>query len=169
MAIKKELDSLNMKEIARRLYVLRVSRGLSREELARKSGVAPSTLPKLEGAKVYPSVEQVFALSRALDVKPGYFFDLTSAPKIVAVYPTLKESAEMLLDWVDSHPSPSELPLDLLRALRSKTTQEKVRSFLKLDLELPELHREVLRRLEAAQAATIPPVRDETHSVGPLG
>ena len=169
MAVKTELDSLALKEFARRLYVLRVSKQLSRAELARKSGVAIRSIADSETAKRFPTLSQCVRLADALGVRVSYLFDLAKAPRIVSVYPTLREAAEMLVAWVDSHPLPSELPLDLLRALRSKATQEKVRAYLKLEIELPEVHRDVLQKLEAAQVATFPPVRDSSHRTSPLG
>jgi len=55
-------------EIARALRRERVRAGLSLSELAKKAGIAKSTLSQLESATGNPSVETVWALSVALDV-----------------------------------------------------------------------------------------------------
>lgn len=164
-----EIIAIEMKELARRLYVLRVERGITRLELSKASGVSEQLISRVERAKQFPSYYAARRIARVLDVKVSYLFDLGDAPRVVSVYPTLRETAEMLVKWVDSDPISAELPLDLLRALRSKKTQERVRAFLKLEIELPEVHRDFLARLEAAQVATIPPVFDSTRRTSPLG
>jgi len=55
-------------EIARALRRERVRAGLSLSELAKKAGIAKSTLSQLESATGNPSVETLWALSVALDV-----------------------------------------------------------------------------------------------------
>jgi transcriptional regulator with XRE-family HTH domain len=58
---------------------LRVERFLSQRELARRAGLHPVTLTRLEAGAAAPSTRSVRALAAALDVEPG---DLTTPDEV---------------------------------------------------------------------------------------
>ncbi len=61
--------------IAERLQRARISRGLSLEELAHRVGdISKQALSKLETGKMAPNSARILKLSRALGIKPEYFF-----------------------------------------------------------------------------------------------
>jgi Zn-dependent peptidase ImmA (M78 family)/DNA-binding XRE family transcriptional regulator len=61
--------------IGERLYRARVSRGLSLEELAHRVGdISKQALSKLETGKMAPNSARLLTLSKALGIKPEYFF-----------------------------------------------------------------------------------------------
>ena len=60
---------------AENLRRLRVERFLSQRELARRAGLHPVTLTRLEGGAAAPSTRTVRGLAAALGVEPG---DLTT-------------------------------------------------------------------------------------------
>lgn len=169
MRRRESLKLLRMKEVARRVYVLRVSKNLTLDELEKATGISRGRLSKFENAKILPRLDDLFVLAEVLDVRASYFFDMARAPKLVPVYPSLRELVEMLSQWVDSRGPESDLPMDLIRALRDSRTQEKVRSFLRLNGKLPREHLNALAGIEAAKVATVPPVTDLTHATHPLG
>lgn len=67
-----------MKAIARSLRHYRERADLSQAEVARRAGIAKSTLSQLESGTGNPSVETLWALSVALDTP---FADLVDAPR----------------------------------------------------------------------------------------
>ncbi|MEH3130995.1 MAG: XRE family transcriptional regulator [Mycolicibacterium neoaurum] len=59
---------MNAGDIGRRLRELRVERGLSLSELARRAGVGKGSLSEIESGKRNPTIETLYALSAPLDV-----------------------------------------------------------------------------------------------------
>lgn len=57
------------------LYELRIARGLSERELARRSGVSKSTINNIENLRTSPTLDQLSALAKALNVKITDLFD----------------------------------------------------------------------------------------------
>lgn len=169
MALEKESDNLIVKEFARRLYILRVSRSMTRSELSRKTGINIRTIADAESGYRFLSLRRCIKIADALNVRVSYLFDFQTAPRIISVYPTLREVIKMASKWVDNNPAVADLPVDLLKALRSKERQDEIRRLLKLELVLPEKHRDFLEGLESAQVATFPPVDDPSWRTGPLG
>ncbi len=53
------------------LKELRVRQFLSQEDLARKTGIAASTINRLEGSKQKPTFKTIRKLAKALGVEPG--------------------------------------------------------------------------------------------------
>ncbi|MDA0563146.1 XRE family transcriptional regulator [Streptomonospora sp. S1-112] len=63
-----------------RLRELRISRGLSLSELARRSGVGKATLSELEGGRRNPTLETVYALTTELGVPLSSALTVPAAP-----------------------------------------------------------------------------------------
>ena len=59
---------MNAGDIGRRLRELRVERGFSLSELARRAGVGKGSLSEIESGKRNPTIETLYALSTPLDV-----------------------------------------------------------------------------------------------------
>jgi transcriptional regulator with XRE-family HTH domain len=68
---------------------LRVDRFLSQRELARRAGLHPVTLTRLEAGAVGPSTRSVRALAAALGVEPG---DLTTPDEVAELRRVLRGS-----------------------------------------------------------------------------
>jgi len=58
-----------------RLYQRRVELGYTMEQIATLVGCSTSAVSQWESGIVHPSAKSIYELSRALRVKPGYFFD----------------------------------------------------------------------------------------------
>ena len=71
---------------------LRVDRFLSQRELARRAGLHPVTLTRLEAGTVGPSARSVRALASALGVEPG---DLTTPEEVAELRRVLHRSVEV--------------------------------------------------------------------------
>ena len=56
--------------IGDKLKALRIEQALTQEELARKAGVAPNTVARLERNETEPHMSTARKLAAALDVKP---------------------------------------------------------------------------------------------------
>ncbi len=57
------------------LYELRIAQGLSERELARRSGISKSTINNIENLRTSPTLDQLSALAKALNVKITDLFD----------------------------------------------------------------------------------------------
>lgn len=57
------------------LYELRIARGLSERELARRSGISKSTINNIENLRTSPTLDQLSVLAKALNVKITDLFD----------------------------------------------------------------------------------------------
>jgi transcriptional regulator with XRE-family HTH domain len=106
--------------IARALRRERARTGLSLTELARRAGVAKSTLSQLESGTGNPSVETLWALSVALDVPFSRLVDLpTSAVQVIragqgpAVY---SERSSYVATLLSSSPPSARRDLYLITA-----------------------------------------------------
>ena len=72
---RKEIDaSTYLGKFAERLRMLREKKGLSVDQLAKKSGLSDRTLFSWESASYSPNIEQLPALADALGVKIGKLF-----------------------------------------------------------------------------------------------
>ena len=69
--VKRVLDSLGP-----RLKMLRETRDLTMREAARRAGVSPSTISRLEAGEGIVSIECFLRLCAAFDVKPGRVLDV---------------------------------------------------------------------------------------------
>lgn len=65
--------------LAKRLMDLREARGLTRDELARLSGVTHSSIYSYEKEKRIPSATVIFVLSKALNVSADYLLGLSDS------------------------------------------------------------------------------------------
>lgn len=63
------------KKIADRLARTRESAGLTLQQLANLSGVAPSTIQKIEAGTMMPSIAVMMKIARGLHKKIGFFLD----------------------------------------------------------------------------------------------
>jgi transcriptional regulator with XRE-family HTH domain len=61
--------------MAARLKTLRERRGMTQEQLAKKSGVGRSHLARLETGRQDPTLSTLEKLAKALGVKPGRLFE----------------------------------------------------------------------------------------------
>ena len=57
-------------EVGSRLIAARMRRGLSQGTVARRSGIAPSYLSRIETGKVQPTLRTALKILRALDAEP---------------------------------------------------------------------------------------------------
>lgn len=62
------------KMFGRRLYQLRVARGISQEQFAEIAGVHRNYVGRLERAEQNPSLDTIIVVARALRVKPAELF-----------------------------------------------------------------------------------------------
>jgi len=68
----------DVETIGRNIKQVRMARGLSQAELARRSGIAKATLSQLEVAKGNPTIETLFALTKVLGVPLGVVLQETA-------------------------------------------------------------------------------------------
>ncbi|MCX5384680.1 helix-turn-helix domain-containing protein [Streptomyces sp. NBC_00083] len=90
-------------QVGRRLKELRTDQGLSLSELARRSAIGKGTLSELETGQRNPTLETLYALTRALDVPLSSVLNVDEPVRVsgAAVDATLSErfeSAEAVTD-----------------------------------------------------------------------
>ncbi len=78
---------------ADRLRELRLSRGMTQAELARRAEVSVTHLSELENAEIAPGIDLVDRLARALGAAPADLLPSAVTPETLAV---LREQAERL-------------------------------------------------------------------------
>ena len=61
-------------EVARRLRLIRTSKGLSQREMAKRAGVGSGTISQIESASTQPSVALLKKILAGVDVNLGFFF-----------------------------------------------------------------------------------------------
>lgn len=61
-------------EVARRLRVIRTSKGLSQREMAKRADVGSGTISQIESGSTQPSVALLKKILAGVDVNLGYFF-----------------------------------------------------------------------------------------------
>lgn len=99
---------------AQTLKSLRAQQGLSLSELARKAGVAKSSLSKLEAGEGNPSLETLWVLSSALGIGVRDLIDPTGAEAAeVARYTARADEADYAVTLVS--PSPKGASRDIYR------------------------------------------------------
>ena len=116
--------------LARNLRLILAERDITQRELAKRTGLAPSTISSYLNCTRYPRADQLGMIANALDI-PVY--ELTD--KIV----TQSQDEELLLDaYRDLNPRMRELVLDTIeflverQAIRSINAQEKRRVIARL-------------------------------------
>ena len=72
--------------LAKRLMDVREAKGLTREELARLSGITHSSIYSYEKGKRIPSSVAVFALSKALNISADYLLGLSNSESVPGIY-----------------------------------------------------------------------------------
>lgn len=60
---------------AKKLAACREAKGLSKRRLAEDSGVSLAMVSEIEGGKKTPSIDTIYRLARALDIRPGKLID----------------------------------------------------------------------------------------------
>ncbi len=90
-------------QVGSRLKELRIGRGLSLSELARRSAIGKGTLSELETGRRNPTLETLYALTRALDVPLSSVLDVDEPVRVsgeaVDAYLTEKfENAEAVTE-----------------------------------------------------------------------
>lgn len=61
-------------EVARRLRLIRTSKGLSQREMAKRAGVGSGTISQIESGSTQPSVALLKKILAGVDVNLGFFF-----------------------------------------------------------------------------------------------
>lgn len=133
-----ELNALEAAEYGRRVYLMRMNRKFSRDELAKKIGSTGEYIKKIENGTSYPNWKMAHKLADALGVGISYFFDLGRSPRVITVYPTLEEAMVVAIKAMRTRKQLMKIPLDLLRALSDRTVQRRVREFLGLTADHPK-------------------------------
>jgi transcriptional regulator with XRE-family HTH domain len=72
---REEVVATSLQLLARRLRQARQEAGISLRELAKRAGVAASTIQKIERGRLVPSVAVTVRLAEALGRRPSYFID----------------------------------------------------------------------------------------------
>ena len=141
-------------EIGRRLSAQRALRGLPQAALARRAGLDPSYLSRIENGRIQPTVRTAARLAAALDVSLEELLAESPAARRDRPCP-VNPSGRCLLDALDANPTPASAHGDTmtprqLRLLRQVTAL--------LQRGSPELLRslEVLVR-QLRRAETAPP------------
>ncbi len=107
-----EKDVPDQDQLGGRIKKLRVRRGLSQAELAKRVGVTASTISQVESNTIYPSIPGLLKMAEVLSVDVGHFFSPGRERRPAVVFPAsgsqparlphLKdESAARLLTPVD--------------------------------------------------------------------
>ncbi len=94
---------------------VRLKRGLSQTELAKKVGVTPSTISQVEGALIYPSLPALVKIAEVLGVEISSLFQGGRSPGKRVVF-TAGEASEVKLPDISSDRISVKLltPVDLL-------------------------------------------------------
>ncbi|WP_299851440.1 cupin domain-containing protein [uncultured Roseovarius sp.] len=61
-------------EVARRLRLIRTSKGISQREMAKKAGVGSGTISQIESGSTQPSVALLKKILAGVDINLGFFF-----------------------------------------------------------------------------------------------
>jgi len=69
------MNKLNFQKLGHKIKELRVKQKLTQDELAEKAGIHNKYQGKIERAEKRPSIETLFKLAKALNVKVSEFFD----------------------------------------------------------------------------------------------
>ncbi len=113
---KKELRAID-EHVGRQLRSVRLSRGLSQEQLATQIDLTFQQLQKYERGANRISASRLFQLSQILEIKPAFFFNglLESSEE---PFPALKKEHFNLINYYDSVPKLQRRGfLELLKSL----------------------------------------------------
>ncbi len=67
---------MELMQLGIRIRGMRISKGITQEELAHLCETDKARISKLETGKTNPSYLSLVTISKALDVDPGQFFDI---------------------------------------------------------------------------------------------
>lgn len=91
----------NMDNIGERVQYYRELSGLKKVELAKKVGVDPSQITKIENNSSNPALDTLFKICHALDVTPAEFFSFTREELTPEQKELLKQSKSLTKDQID--------------------------------------------------------------------
>ncbi|WP_240910187.1 helix-turn-helix domain-containing protein [Desulfopila sp. IMCC35008] len=83
-------------DLGAKIKSVRLMRGISQKELARLTGVTPSTISQVEKSLIYPSLPALFRIAENLSVEVATLFKEHGSPKDVFVYPADSRSVTSL-------------------------------------------------------------------------
>ena len=83
-------------DLGARIKSIRLRRGISQKELARLTGVTPSTISQVEKSLIYPSLPALFRIAENLSVEVATLFRGQKTRKDAYVYSAESRSATML-------------------------------------------------------------------------
>lgn len=78
---RKEKDELKELNLGEKIKALRQRKGLSLEEMAKRTNLSQPLLSQIEGEVVAPPVATLLKIARALNVNIGYFFQTDETEK----------------------------------------------------------------------------------------
>ncbi len=88
-------------DLGKRILAARLRRGLSQRLVARRSGLDPGYLSRIEHAKIRPSIEMGMRIAAALGVPLGELFELPSSGRKTGPCP-VSASGRCLIDLMDA-------------------------------------------------------------------
>lgn len=77
---KRIFDQEGVEKLAALVKKVREDKNVTQEELAHDAGLTLSQIARIETAKGNPTVSTLFAIARALKVRPSVFVDFLLAP-----------------------------------------------------------------------------------------
>jgi len=92
-------------ELGKLILAARLRRGLSQCVVARRSGLDPAYLSRIEHGKIRPSIEMGMRIAVALGVSPGELFELPSRGERTGPCP-VSNSGRCLIDLMDTGSEP---------------------------------------------------------------
>ncbi len=99
------LQTLANLDLGKLILAARLRRGLSQRVVARRSGLDPGYLSRIEHGKIRPSIEMGLRIAAALGVPLGELFDLPSSGKKMGPCP-VSASGRCLIDLMDTGSEP---------------------------------------------------------------
>ena len=79
-------------DLGAKIRSIRLMRGLSQKELARLTGVTPSTISQVEKNLIYPSLPALFRIAESLNIEVAAFFRQQGLDARTPVYPVASRS-----------------------------------------------------------------------------
>lgn len=95
------MSNFNYKEMGRRIYQLKVKRGLTDEKLAKKAHLSKDTISKLEQGKTKPSADTIFKVAQALECTPNYIYGVNV--DLAFIERMTPEERQKLRDFFESY------------------------------------------------------------------
>lgn len=107
-----EKDVFDHDQLGGRIKKLRVRRGFSQAELAKRVGVTASTISQVESNTIYPSIPGLLKMAEVLSVDVGHFFSPGRDKRLPVIFPASAAQGVRLANMKDETGARLLTPVD---------------------------------------------------------